>query len=243
MSNKNNAKLDLSEALKRYNLLSEYNFYIPRKDDEDNKFKGNETTIDEQETDPVEEIPDVTPTEPVATDTTTTTTDTTTTTTGVETPPQMTTPTTPTDTTGEVEVDVTDIVKDTKETKDAVNSGNQKVDELLTKLNDLEQKLATMNDLVSKIDELENEFEKRNPTPEEKLDMRSLDSFPYNLKLTDYWSEKEGAYDVMNNSKKVQPHDYQGPTPTVEKEYTLTQGEVENDYNEGEVSDSFYPEG
>lgn len=232
-----NNKLNLSEALKRYNLLSEYNFYIPRKDDGDNKFKGYEDTLDEQEIEGEVTTPGTTTEEPV-----------TTTTPPVTTPPVTTPPpttdmgTTTPSTSGEVEVDVTDIVKDTKETKDAVNSGNQKVDELMNKLKDLEEKLSSMNDLVSKIDQLENEFEKRNPTPEEKLDMRSLDSFPYNLKLTDYWSEKEGAYDVMNNSKKVQPHDYQGPVPTVEKEYTLTQDEVENDYNEGEVSDSFYPE-
>lgn len=220
--------LNLSEALKRYNLLSEYNFYIPRKE-EDNMFKGEEDTLDEQDV-PNVETPEVT-TEPTP-----------------EVPPMEPTPETPTDvmdttttdmttepsTGGEVEVDVTDIVKDTKETKEAVNTGNQKVDELLNKLNDLEEKLSSMNDLVSKIDELENQFEKRNPTPEEKLEMRSFDSFPYNLKLTDYWSEKEGAYDVLKN-KQVQQ-------PPVEKEYVLTQGEVENDYNEGEVSDSFYPE-
>jgi hypothetical protein len=30
--------------------------------------------------------------------------------------------------------------------------------------------------------------------------------------------------------------------PVEDKEYVLTQGEVEKDYNEGEISDSFYPE-
>lgn len=230
---KTNKNLNLSESLKRYNLLSEYNFYIPRKDEEGEMYKGEEDTLDEQDVTDVEPAPETTP-EPTS-----------------ELPPMETTPELPTtdvmDTTtttdsmtqpsdgGEVEVDVTDIVKDTKETKDAVNTGNQKVDELLNKLNDLEEKLSSMNDLVSKIDELETQFEKRNPTPEEKLEMRSFDSFPYNLKLTDYWSEKEGAYDVLNKNKQSQ-------SPT-EKEYVLTQGEVENDYNEGEVSDSFYPEG
>lgn len=221
-------KLNLSEALKRHNLLLEYNFYIPRKDG-DNMYKGEENTLGEQD------VPDAEVAAPEPTDLPTDV--------GVTPPAEPTTPTTdlpvPTDTeptgdTGkEVEVDVTDIVKDTKETKDAVNSGNQKVDELLTKLSDLETKLSSMNDLVSKIEQLETEIEKRNPTPEEKLEMRSLDSFPYNLKLTDYWSEKEGAYNVMNNKKIAPPE---------EKEYVLTQGDVEQDYNEGEVSDSFYPE-
>jgi hypothetical protein len=234
-----NIKSELSEALKRHNLLLEYDFYIPRKE-ENNMYKGVEDTIDEQdETTPTEDVPSI---DDVMGDMDVTT--------DVEEPTDMstlpttepTTPqtTTPTDTTGgEVEVDVTDIVKDTKETKEAVNTGNQKVDELMNKLSDLENKLASMNDLVSKIDELETQFEKRNPTPEEKLEMRSLDSFPYNLKLTDYWSEKEGAYAVMNNDNKEIVAIGKEP---VEKEYVLTQDEVDQDYNEGEVSDSFYPE-
>jgi hypothetical protein len=228
-------KINLSEALKRYNLLSEYNFYIPRKD-EDESF-SEEEMLDEQDVTapeaeialpeepttelPTEEVPtmDTTtePTIPMATDTTTPTTG------------------------GEVEVDVTDIVKDTKETKEAVNSGNQKVDELLNKLNDLETKLSSMNDLVNKIEELENEIEKRNPTPEEKLEMRSFDSYPYNLKLTDYWADKEGAYNVMGNDNSNVVSISKTSEPE-EKEYVLTQGDVEKDYNEGEISDSFYPE-
>jgi hypothetical protein len=231
----NESKKNLSEALKRYNLLSEYNFYIPRKD-EDNMYKGEEETLDEQEVEPAveptsetEPTSDVTPSTDIVTPTEPTEN---LPTPEIETTPTPVEPTTPES--GEVEVDVTDIVKDTKETKEAVNSGNQKVDELLNKLTDLETKLSAMNDLVNKIEELEGEIEKRNPTPEEKLEMRSFDSYPYNLKLTDYWAEKEGAYNVLNNNKKV--------VPTEEKEYVLTQGDVEKDYNEGEVSDSFYPE-
>lgn len=229
MSNK--TKLSLSESLKRHNLLLEYNFNIPRKDDEDNMYKGEEDTLDEQDVpEPGAEVATPEPTElPIPDETTTTPIEPT------NLPTTEPTSAEPTGETGnEVEVDVTDIVKNTKETKQAVDSGNQKVDELLTKLSDLETKLASMNDLVNKIEQLENEIEKRNPTPEEKLEMRSFDSFPYNLKLTDYWSEKEGAYNVLNNNKKI--------VPAEEKEYVLTQGDVEQDYNEGEVSDSFYPE-
>jgi hypothetical protein len=225
------SKMKLSETLKRYNLLSEYEFYIPRKDEE-NMYMGDQDTIEEQDvetTDVATPEPDVAPDVAPPTD--------------VAPPADVTatpTPTedTPSNTGGEVEVDVTDIVKDTKETKEAVNSGNQKVDELLTKLSDLENKLSAMNGLMDKIEELENEFEKRNPTPEEKLEMRSLDSFPYNLKLTDYWSEKQGAYDVLNNRK----NGVNNQQPVEDKEYVLTQGDVEKDYNEGEISDSFYPE-
>lgn len=222
-----NLKSDLSETLKRYNLLTEYKFYVPRMDEDDIFLDEQDVPMDDVPTEevPTEDVPMEEPTTPEM---------------GMTPEPTMdtTTPMGGGSTGGEVEVDVTDIVKDTKETKDAVNSGNQKVDELLNKLKDLETKLASMDSLTAKIDNLENEFEKRNPTPEEKLEMRSLDSFPYNLKLTDYWSGKEGAYNVLNNdNNNVVP---MGKQPA-EKEYVLTQDEIENDYSEGDVSDSFYP--
>ena len=227
--NSNTSKNNLTEALKKYNLLSEYNFYIPRGDDD--KGEGEENIMDEQDA-PIEDVavPETTPETPeVPMDAAPAPTDTT----------PMTPEPTPAPTPGgEVEVDVTDIVKDTKETKEAVNSGNQKVDELMNKLTDLETKLASMNDLVDKITQLENEFEKRNPTPEEKLEMRSLDSFPYNLKLTDYWSQKEGAYNVIDHGNNGGLKTPQGQP--IEKEYVLTQNDVESDYNEGEISDTFY---
>ncbi len=55
--------------------------------------------------------------------------------------------------------------------------------------------------------------------------MRSFDSYPYNQKLTDYWSEKEGPYDAIADAKK--------------KEYVLTKDDVDNSYSESEIKNSF----
>jgi hypothetical protein len=86
-----------------------------------------------------------------------------------------------------------------------------------------------MENITTKIDDLENQLEKRIPTPEEKLEMRSLSSYPYNLKLTDFWAEKGGIYDVMgNNEEESEP-----------KEYVLTQKDVDDDYSEASIRDSF----
>jgi len=57
-----------------------------------------------------------------------------------------------------------------------------------------------MDSIASKIDTLEKEIVKRNPTPVEKLEMRSMDSFPYNIKLTDYWKDVDG-YDATGEQK------------------------------------------
>ena len=97
---------------------------------------------------------------------------------------------------------------------------------LLQKLSDLESRVASMANVSAKIDGLEKEIIKRNPTPVEKLEMRSLSSYPYSQKLTDYWADKEGQYDVMNQEGK-------------NKEYILTKDDVEADYSDANIKKSF----
>ena len=125
----------------------------------------------------------------------------------------------------DVEVDVTELVKGSEEAKDAADKASQNSEMLLQKLSDLEARISSMDAVSGKIAELEQEIIKRNPTPVEKLEMRSLSSYPYSQKLTDYWADKKGAYDVMGNEEK--------------EDYTLTQDDVENSYSEGDVKQSF----
>ena len=127
----------------------------------------------------------------------------------------------------EVELDVTELVQGTEEAKAASDKASQQIDILMNKFDALSNSLNKMNMINQKIDDLEHEFEKRNPLPKEKLEMQSLNSYPYSLKLTDYWSEKEGKYDVMNNEKEE------------EEELVLTQDEVNTDYNPIAIKDSF----
>jgi hypothetical protein len=131
----------------------------------------------------------------------------------------------------EVELDVTELVQGTEAAKASADQANQQISGLVAKFDELAQSLDKMDAINSKIDDIEHEIETRNPTPEEQLEMRSLDSFPYNLKLTDYWSEKEGHYDAMGENA----HDDEKENG----EYVLTQDEVEQDYNAIEVKDSF----
>ena len=120
-----------------------------------------------------------------------------------------------------VEVDVTDIVDKTEETKTSVDGVSTKMDDLLSKLSELESQVSGMDNVINKIDDLEKEIERRNPTPVERLEMRSMDSFPYSVKLTDYWKDKEG-YDTTEE----------------EEEFTLTQSDVDN-FDEKEIRASF----
>jgi hypothetical protein len=126
----------------------------------------------------------------------------------------------------QVEVDVTDIVTKTEEAKEETAQVSSKVDDLLGKFSELESRLGGMDEIISKMDELEKEVIQRNPTPVEKLNMRSMESFPYSVKLTDFWEDREG-YDTGGEE--------------VEKEYTLTQDEVDYDYNETDIRNTFKP--
>ena len=126
------------------------------------------------------------------------------------------------------ELDVTELVASTDEAKKAADNANMKVDQLMSMVSKLEAQLGDINAIGAKIDHLGHELEKRAPTPEEKIEMRSLDSYPYNLKLTDFWKTKEGKYNVMNNDE------LEGE-PT---EYTLTKDDVDSDYSESQVKSS-----
>ena len=107
------------------------------------------------------------------------------------------------------EIDITDLVNTQQEIKD---KQQEIMDNLFGKLDDLQTKLANMDQIFDKISNLEAKFDRyREKTPEEKLELRSLDSYPYNQKLTDFFDDKK--VDMEKSGKN---------------EYILTSDEVEN---------------
>lgn len=127
----------------------------------------------------------------------------------------------------EVEVDITDLIQGSQEAKASIDNLSGNMEKLFNMFQELSDKVNGVSAVTNKIEDLENEMEKRMPTEDEKLEMRSLDSYPYNLKLTDYWADKEGQYNVLDDKEEGE-----------ETEYVLTQKDVEDDYNEKEVKDS-----
>ncbi len=128
------------------------------------------------------------------------------------------------------ELDVTELVTMAKESGEKTETleksiGSQKgsIDSLISKLDDLEKKLNDMDSIVSSVQELETKFEKYRPqTQQEKLELRYLDSGPFNQKPADYWEEKTGEM-----AKQKDKH-----------EYVLTQEEVD-DYNDADIKKSW----
>lgn len=123
----------------------------------------------------------------------------------------------------EVDVDVTDLVQKSEEATQAATQADVKSSELLNKFSELERRVSSMDALAHKIDTLEKEIVKRNPTPVEKLEMRSMDSYPYNIKLSDYFKEVDGE-----------------ATPdTKAPEYVLRKDDVDSKFVDSSVKKSF----
>lgn len=83
------------------------------------------------------------------------------------------------------------------------------VDDKLTKLLFIVNKfMSAIDQNDKKIDDLKAEFEKRNPTQEEQLNLRSLSSFPFSVNPKDYFETKngEGNYNIMSDNE-VSPQD------------------------------------
>lgn len=117
------------------------------------------------------------------------------------------------------ELEITDLVNSQK---DIEKKQEEYFDNLFQHLSNLESKLGEMDTIMSKLNDLEIKVEKyRVKTPQEKLELRTLDSGPYNQKLSDFFEDKE---EEMEKSGK--------------NEYILTQDEVE-DYSPSEIKKTF----
>ena len=120
---------------------------------------------------------------------------------------------------GVEELDITDLVDSQKTMAD---KQEEYFTNLFDQIKNMEEKLSEMDKLVSKIDSLETKFDKFRPkSPQEKLELRSLDSGPFKQNLADFFDEKKVE---MEKSGK--------------NEYVLTNDEVEN-FNPSDIENSF----
>ena len=88
-----------------------------------------------------------------------------------------------------------------------------------------------INNNNQEIQNFKKEFEKRNPTQTEKLNLRSLDSYPFNVSPQKYWADK--GMDPNSNYSGYADNDQ----PTTQ-EYQLTNNDVD-DFDERTIEKSF----
>ena len=130
-------------------------------------------------------------------------------------------------------IDVDDLTDAQEKVNDKVNSVGRDLGQVDKKIGSLIGAIETLQGMFDqnnkKIEDLKKEIEKRNPTQTEKLNLRSIDSYPFSEKPTDYWQKKSA------NSNYSAYADNDEPTT---QEYVITNDDVD-DFTEREIADSF----
>lgn len=140
------------------------------------------------------------------------------------------------------EIDVTDIVKRADDAKGYAEKAVSAAEEGKNMIQDLMTKFEALQSSLSKIDTVSNEIQSikkdiQSQKPKEKLELRSLDSYPFNVKLTDYW----------NDEKIKANYEINGGTPDAESEdgqvkvWKLDPNEAK-DFSTVDIKKSFVPE-
>lgn len=112
---------------------------------------------------------------------------------------------------GTEELDITELVDSQKKIE---SKQEEYFQNLFGQLETLQSKLGEMDGLVQKLNDIETKLEKyRQKTPEEKLELRTLDSGPYNQKLTDYFSDKLPEMEKQGKEYVLTTDDVQSFSP------------------------------
>ena len=124
---------------------------------------------------------------------------------------------------GSEELDITELVDSQKNIE---KKQDDYFDNLFGQLTKLESRLGEMDAIMNKLNALENKIEKyREKTPQEKLELRSYDSYPFNQKLSQFFDDKK---DEMEKTGK--------------NDYVLTPQDV-TDINVNDIKGSFQGNG
>jgi hypothetical protein len=122
---------------------------------------------------------------------------------------------------GSQELEITDLVNSQEKIG---KKQDEYFNSLFGYLQNLESKLGEMDQLIDRLNTIETKIEKyREKTPQEKLQLRTLDSGPYTQKLSDFFEDKKEDFEKSGKH-----------------EYVLTSDDIE-DINPAEIKKSFMP--
>lgn len=123
--------------------------------------------------------------------------------------------------------DLTDAQEDTEEKVDGVSHQLLRLLKVVTKYND------AIDRQNQEIEDLKKEFERRNPTEEEQLNIRSQAGYPYSEQPKDYWKKK-----IKDNPNYNVMFDNDVPTDKEQEKFDIKDSDL-NGLNYKSISDSF----
>jgi hypothetical protein len=128
-------------------------------------------------------------------------------------------------------IDVEDIVQAQEKLNRKENEIGKDVSSLSTDYDKLFTAIETMKKTIdaqnAKMSQLSSELEKRIPTQQERLQMQSLKSYPFNIDPNEYWEEKE------------KEGNYKASDEPINKEPLEIKQKMIDNYNQSEIEDSF----
>ena len=142
----------------------------------------------------------------------------------------------------EIEIDISDLVDKQNQTSQTVQDINSKLEDITTGFGQYLDKVINMSDKFTKQfsdfeDRMRKELVKRNPTPNEKVQLQSVYSYPFDQKLTDFWEvskDENDEYNTMDGSgDKFEIKKEENP------ELVLTQKDIDDSYSDVDVQNSF----
>lgn len=129
-----------------------------------------------------------------------------------------------------------DEVIDVDELTQSQETTEFKIDNVDDKLNKVLKVISKFNDAIAandqKIEDLKQEFAKRNPTAEETMNLRSLASYPFSERPDKYWEKQQKEHP---NYKVISDNDV--PTAEEQKEFEIRGSDIDN-FNEREIMKS-----
>lgn len=134
------------------------------------------------------------------------------------------------------EMEEGDEVVDVDELVNSQEATEYKVDAVDDRITDLLKAFVKFSDILDqqahKIDDLKSEIEKRNPTEEERLNIRSQNSYPYSETPSRFWDRKT---EENSNYKVIYNNDV--PPSKEQQEFKIRQSDIDN-INLKDISDS-----
>lgn len=124
-------------------------------------------------------------------------------------------------------IDVDELTDAQEKTEDKLDRLSSKFETLLNKIDNFESQIDASNE---KMESLKAEIEKRNPTPVEKLSLRSKDSYPFNVTPGEYWKDKEQTSNYSTEDDENGAND---------RVYQITKDEIDNFNDYASVARTF----